>query len=274
MKVDAIFANNNTLTYAYGTAAAHIAVDPGTHDVFAVTADRVQIRRDVVVAAASALTPAFDVDADGMNLVATSFSVSGAAANEDTSLLTSVQTAHAFVLLTEPSFGDPSKQKVVPKSLLAASEFHKVSISAGVSAANGQPQATRRLLRRWSDGQSTSFTLPPTPGPIAYAPANGALVATWSTLPDFDLVGGVVRSLAPSTGRRRSIGVEASKRFIDASAANLRFDVGIPGFQPAWTVDYTKEYTRELTTLTSRGATSDERDESNISETVNLGQFP
>jgi carbon-monoxide dehydrogenase large subunit len=33
LKVDAVFANNNTLTYAYGTAAAHIAVDPGTGHV-------------------------------------------------------------------------------------------------------------------------------------------------------------------------------------------------------------------------------------------------
>src|SRR5258708_24970796 len=30
LRVDAAFANNNTLTYAYGTAAAHVAVDPGT----------------------------------------------------------------------------------------------------------------------------------------------------------------------------------------------------------------------------------------------------
>ena len=30
LRVDTAFANNNTLTYAYGTAAAHVAVDPGT----------------------------------------------------------------------------------------------------------------------------------------------------------------------------------------------------------------------------------------------------
>jgi aerobic carbon-monoxide dehydrogenase large subunit len=30
LRVDNAFANNNTLTYAYGTAAAHVAVDPGT----------------------------------------------------------------------------------------------------------------------------------------------------------------------------------------------------------------------------------------------------
>lgn len=251
-----------------------IPVEPGTHDVFAITADRVQIRRDVVITAASTLTPAFDVDVGGMDLVATPFSVSGAAANEDPSLLTSVQTAHAFVVLVEPAVGDPSMQKVVPSSLLTASEFHKVSILAGATAANGLPQATRRVFRRWSDGQSTSFTLPPRLGPITYATANGALVATWSTVPDFDLAGGAVRSLVPSTGRFRSIAVQATRRFIDASAANLRFDVDIPGFKPAWTVDYVREYTRELTTTTIRGATSDERDESSVSETVNLGQPP
>jgi len=30
LRVDAAFANNNKLTYAYGSAAAHVAVDPGT----------------------------------------------------------------------------------------------------------------------------------------------------------------------------------------------------------------------------------------------------
>ena len=33
LRVDTAFANNNTLTYAYGTAAAHVAVDPGTGHV-------------------------------------------------------------------------------------------------------------------------------------------------------------------------------------------------------------------------------------------------
>jgi carbon-monoxide dehydrogenase large subunit len=33
LRVDAEFANNNTLTYAYGTASAHVAVDPGTGHV-------------------------------------------------------------------------------------------------------------------------------------------------------------------------------------------------------------------------------------------------
>ena len=30
LRIDAAFANNNKLTYAYGSAAAHVAVDPGT----------------------------------------------------------------------------------------------------------------------------------------------------------------------------------------------------------------------------------------------------
>jgi len=30
LRVDTTFANNNKLTYAYGSAAAHVAVDPGT----------------------------------------------------------------------------------------------------------------------------------------------------------------------------------------------------------------------------------------------------
>jgi carbon-monoxide dehydrogenase large subunit len=30
LRVDAAFANNNKLTYAYGSAAAHVAIDPGT----------------------------------------------------------------------------------------------------------------------------------------------------------------------------------------------------------------------------------------------------
>jgi len=251
-----------------------VSVEPGTHDVFAVTADRVAIRRDVVITAATALTPALDVVADGTDLVATPFSVSGATAGEDTSLLTSVQTAHAFVLLLDPSLGDPAMQKVVPRSLLAPSEFHKVSISTAALAPSGPPRTTRRVLRRWSDGQSTSFTLPLKLGPIAYTTASGALVATWSTAPDFSLVEGVVSSRVPSTGKRRSIFVQASKHFIDASAPSLRFDVDMPGFQPGWRVDYAKEYVRELTTFTSRGATSDERDESNIAETVNVGQLP
>jgi aerobic carbon-monoxide dehydrogenase large subunit len=33
LRVDAEFANNNRLTYTYGSAAAHVAVDPGTGDV-------------------------------------------------------------------------------------------------------------------------------------------------------------------------------------------------------------------------------------------------
>jgi hypothetical protein len=251
-----------------------IPVEPGTHDVFAMTADRVQIRRDLVIAADTALTPAFDVDTAGADRVATPLSVSGATPGEFTSVLASVQTAHGFALLDVPLSGDPAKQKLVPPSLLGPSELHKLSITASVLTPAGPPRATRRMLRRWSDGQSTSFTLPPKLGPIAYEAVDDTLVARWSTAPEFYLVTGIVRSFVPSGRRLRSIAVEASERFIDASAPSLAFDVDIPGFKPAWRVDYSHEYTRELTTLTSRGATSDERDESSVTETVNLGQLP
>jgi hypothetical protein len=251
-----------------------IPVEPGTHDVFAMTADRVEIRRDVAIAGSIALTPAFDVDAAGADRVATAFSISGAAPGELTTVLPAVQTAHGFALLDVPLTGDPAKQKLVPPSLLRPSEFHKLSIAAGVLAPSGPPSATRRVLRRWSDGQSTSFALPPTLGAIAYEAANGTLVASWSAAPEFYLVQGVARSLLSSGRRLRSIAVDASKQFIEASQPSLPFDVDIPGFKSDWRVDYSKEYTRELTMLISRGATPDERDESTITETVNLGQPP
>jgi hypothetical protein len=252
-----------------------IAVEPSTYDVIASTADRIEIRRGVAIAGATSLTPAFDLEANGTDLVVTPFTVTGAASDDRLSQLTALATARGFAILPDPSFGDLAMQRAVPRTSLVDVEFHKLLISAvAFPPTGGSPDATRRVRRRWNQGQSTAFALPPRLGPVSYADSNGTLVATWSTVPDFYSVQGLVESHAANGTKFHTISVEASKRFIDATAANIRFDVDIPGFKSQWHVDYTKEYTREITTFTSRGTTTDDRDEVAASQTVNAGQPP
>jgi hypothetical protein len=252
-----------------------IAVEPSTYDVIASTADRIEIRRGLAIAGATSLTPAFDLEANGTDLVVTPFTVTGAASDDRLSQATALATARGFAMLPDDSFGDLAMQRAVPRTSLVDGEFHKLLISAfAFSPTAGSPDATRRVRRRWNQGQSTAFALPPRLGPVSYADSNGTLVATWSTVPDFYGVQGLVESHAANGTKVHKISVEASKRFIDATAANLRFEVDIPGFKSQWRLDYTKEYTREITTLTSRGETMDDRDEVVASQTVNAGQPP
>jgi hypothetical protein len=251
-----------------------LLVAPGTHEVIGLTADGIELRRDVAIAEATALTPAIDVAARGVALVDAPFAVSGALPDEELRQSNALQTTHAFALLEDPSFGELDKQKAVPTSLLRENEFHKLLISAFAFAPQGGAGTTRRVRRRWNPGQASSFALPDLLGPIAYAVTSGTLVATWSTVPEFFEIEGSVLAHTADFGVFWSINMTASKRFIDASSASITFDVAIPGYKPEWRIDYAKEHTRSVTTLTSRGATRDDRDESSASETANAGLLP
>src|SRR5207249_2987859 len=83
---------------------------------------------------------------------------------------------------------------------------------------------------------------------------NGRLAATWSTLPDHDALDASVFAVSADYSTFWFHDVAISAAFVDATGlTSVPFDVAIPGYKPAWQLDYANEYNVELSALRHAG---------------------
>jgi hypothetical protein len=238
--------------------AFDVPVDGGTTDLFAFDANSIVGRRDLVVTADTAITPPLDVS-QGTALVATPLTATNATPAETVNASVNITTANAT---SAPLFrGSAALTKVAPASFLRASDRQNATVFARQGLAN---RAVRRA--RFRPGDPTEFTLPGAIGPVTYE-AGTNLRVTWSTLPEYDIVEIALDAFSEDFTTFFFHDVEISPAYIAATGTQtMTVDTDIPGYKPAWRIDYTKEYFRSTVALALRPT---EIATSAISENVN-----
>lgn len=217
----------------------------GTFDLVAQSLEGnalIAIRRDVVISGPT-VVPAIDLSVEGVPLAELPLTVSNLLPTDDPSAGFAVQTRST-------SYGAMRSQlnaiQVVPSALLAASDTQQLVVEA-----RDQQQAfgpTRAISREVVPGVSTVFALPAVLEP-QIAVVERDLVASWTTLPELDtleLQG--VFSNTVFVGLR----VLITRGYLDATgvtSATLHSDV--PGYLPAWKIDYAGEHSWQLETRTA-----------------------
>ncbi len=215
-----------------------VPVTAGTYNVAALSTDRVEIRRDVAVSGALALTPAFDVATNGVALVATPFTIVNTTPQENHNASVTLRSTHGDMTVFN---GPTARVKVLPPDVMTNGEVLSVALSAASAT------ASRTLRRDWHPGDSTSFTLPPALDKVQYTASNGNLVAMLPELPAaFDLATLSVRSSGSTL-------MQFTRAYVDA-VHMLTFDQSVPGFQDAWKLDFSKPYTATLEVQRTDGA--------------------
>ncbi len=233
------------------------AIPAGTFDLIGVSDQKIALRRDLAVSGTMDLGT-IDLDQEGAALVPVALTAPNAATAE---------MLEAQVSLTTPRtdeghvhVGAPATAKVAPAELLTAGVRQSVAMVAWSDDAN------RMVRRDFKAGDATAFTLPEPLGAIQFDTATGALVATWSTLPEHDRILMAVHGSA-ADDKARGHELEVSQRFVAATGAtSLKLDTDVPGFQADWRPDFSREYLRELSVVRERNG---EHASSNVFKLVN-----
>jgi len=219
-------------------------VDDGAYDLLAVTDVRIGVRRKIPVTADLTISPAVDLQ-QGMPLADVAFSAANATAGE--TLEASVLVGTADSAQAEVYVGPSTTAKVAPEAALTATDNQTVSLRALTATTNA---VTGRSVRRpFRVGGDTVYKLPAPLSGVQWAVENHQLGVSWTSRPDTAYL---VASASVMSGE--GPGAVLPRNSLDLSAAFLAatgitratFATDIPGEKPAWLVDLTGAYTREL----------------------------
>jgi hypothetical protein len=254
-RVSAGFSSDSSQTASW---SFDVGVDPGTRDVFAYDADRIVSRRNVNVAGATAIEP-LDLT-QGVALVTTPLVATNATTSETVSSSINVTSTNtSFFTLFR---GAAAITKLTPAGFLIGNDRQSATVTARLGVSS-------RALRRspFRVGDPTDFVLPAALGSVSYEQAGTSVKATWTTLPAHDFVEITLDAFSEDFTTYFFHDVEISPAYIAATGAtSMTIDTDIPGYKPAWRIDYTKEYFRALLAVDFR---SGEIATSTRSETVN-----
>ena len=237
----------------------NFSVLSGTLDLIAVTADRIALRRGIVVAGNVEVTPPIDVLQEGASLASVAFTVPNAEPAEvliTEVYLPTLSPAYPLYIYTGPI----ATAKVASDAALVASDVQSVRISA--TAGNGD----RTLARPFRVGGNTAFTFPAPLGNVQWDHANGDIAVTWSSVPEFDTL--LVHVIGVSPDSVTNHGLELSRRFLAATGlTQMALDTDIPGYKLEWRIDFAGQYYRRLQATRE---TSGERTTSSVTESINV----
>lgn len=216
----------------------------GPYELYAMTPDRIVVRRGVV-AGDTLVTPAIDLTTEGAALEDVSFTVTNLEPGDRAEVSVGIETDETSGI-AEYFRGDITDAKIAPDSVLVAPDLQTVLIRA----IDTQPDTTeyyRGLRRSFHVGGDTSYTLPDRIGAPRWSLDNENLSVTWSSAPDgfpasLD-AGGATRD----PNRDAYYAVDLSPRYLaETGVTGAATDLDIPGFQPAWRLDFTKQYSRDI----------------------------
>ncbi len=250
-----VHASSNTASWDL-----EIGSEAGTFDLIGASADRVLLRRNVAVSGMVDLGT-IDIDQQGVALVPAALTVSNAATGETLEAQVTIstpttETGHVYL-------GAPAGAKVAPVELLTGDVRQSVTMIGWADDGN-------RIVRRdFRAGDPAAFTLPAPLAPVQFDTAGGELVATWSTLPEHDkIIVSVAGSLAD--GKAREHEIELSQHFVaETGATRATLDTDLPGYLPAWKLDFAREYLRQVQVVRER---TGEHASSNSFKLVNAQQ--
>jgi hypothetical protein len=214
-----------------------LSVLSGTHDLLAMTTDRIALRHAVAITGATTVTPPIDVVQEGALFADVTFTATNAAPAE---------TLAASVHLDRPITplgvyrGPIAPAKVAPDSVLVATDAQTVSIQATDGA------AFRALRRPFRVGGNTMYTLPAPVTGAQWEIARGNLAASWSSIPEFDVFT-VDASGASDATKFQNHYLSLSPRFVAATGlTRASIDTDIPGYKPEWKVNFARPYYRRM----------------------------
>jgi hypothetical protein len=205
-------------------------VEPGPHELIAVTADRILVRRDQQITTAMSV-PTVDVVQDGVALDVIPLTVNG-------TLVDDVVDPHLDFFTTNDLafiYGTPTDILAPPASIVMGTDFQFLFISA-------DSPTTRRSVSAIFTGTQTTFTLPDVLNGATYTEADGVLTGAWGFVPDIRY-----GTMYVDDGVSIQI-VRASAAWLSAKGVNgVGFDaVTASDYDPAWVIDRTGPYTREV----------------------------
>jgi len=215
----------------------NLSVLGGTHDLMALAADQIVLRRALSFTGATTVTPQIDVTREGTPLADVAFTATNATPTE--TLVAAVSLEKATSLLQIFS-GPIATAKVAPDSVLLPADAQTVSIQASAGT------SLRSLRRPFRVGGNTEYTLPAPVVGAKWEVAAGNLSASWSAIPDFSVFS-IDVSGASDPSKFQNQYLFLSPRFVAATGiTSATIDTDIPGFKPEWRVSFTRSYYRRM----------------------------
>jgi hypothetical protein len=226
-----------------------VAVDSGMYDLIATTADRIAVRRGLLVNGDMAVTPSVDVAQEGTALVDVAFTATNAERNEELTASVGLLNATTPAVPARIYLGPIATAKAAPDAALAATDTQSVSVRATAGAVNAPITTLRALRRTFRIGGNTVFAFPKPFVGVTWTVEHGDLALRWTALPDFELfdISTYAGSGASASPQGPDHTLNVSRSFVEAlDEPRLTLDTDIPGFQPSWRVDLTRSYRRDL----------------------------
>ena len=199
-------------------------VSAGTHDLFAIGATNMLIRRDLALNAATAIADV-DVATDGTPYANVAATVVGAGQTESVEIQSELFSANGYATLSDTA---DRTIKYAPAALLVASDEAQVNVRVLDTAMTVERQVYA------FNASPTTFTLMPVLTGVTFGTA-APVAATWGTLPAYTMLemftlGGIEASFYEQN-------VIATQQWIaKTGATSLAFENGATGYNPAWNV--------------------------------------
>jgi hypothetical protein len=236
-----------------------LSAPSGSYDLIAASAERLVVRRKIVVDDDLVVASPIDIAAEGTALVDVAFTVPNATADE---------TVAVSVDLATPTTPLPARLYLGPAATAKAARTRELQPEdtqrVAVRATHGG--ALRELRRPFRVDDATEYALPEPLGGVQWAIEHGQLSTTWTTLPALDRL--VLSARSSDSAVIATHDLDMSPRFLaETGITHMTIDTDIPGYQPAWRIDVTRPYTRDLT------ATHEVKHElatSSVTEVVNV----
>jgi hypothetical protein len=227
-----------------------IPVPTGSFDLAATSTDAITVRRGLAIAGDLAVTPPIDLTQEGTALVDVAFTATNATSEETTQASVALFTATTPFLPARVFLGPLATAKVAPDAALIASDTQTVSVRGfSFSGTSVQRNPFRAFRHPFHVGGDTAFTLPPALDGVQWSVTGDELTMQWAALPAFTAFVESVGGNAAGGTTPVNYLVDLSPRFLAATRLHrFTIDTHLPGFLPAWTIDLTGFYNRDLTT--------------------------
>jgi hypothetical protein len=218
-----------------------LVVPDGTYDVIARlesgnAAERIAFRRHLVVAGPTTVMPAIDVAAEGTATIAVTPTVTNLAPGETLALLGELTAGATSSDVEFPSLG---VVHVLPDAALLPTDVQRIQVAALMGGTS-----TRSVARRYSQGASLQFTLPP-PSAAQFVVTGDQLALQWTSLSPADTLQVVTNQATADRKGSVQQSRELSAHYLAATGVTrAALDTDLPGYAAAWRVDVTRPWTR------------------------------
>ena len=218
----------------------HLFLADGSYDLFATTADRIAIRRGVVVDGDLAVTPNVDAVQEGTALADVAFTITNGAADEELQARVGLETPTTRVPARIYQ-GAITTAKAAPDAAMIASDRQTASLRALKGT------ALRALRRPFHVGGDTTFTLPIGIGDPRWTIDNAQITAGWTALPDLHALSLDTSGTSSDVSRGASYQLDLSASYLATTGiTQARIDTDIPGYRPEWKVNFATSYVRDM----------------------------